>query len=339
MVTIKDVAKAAGVSVATVSHVVNGTRFVSEDTKEKVLAAMQDLSYKPNAVARSLRRKESKIVGLVLPDNTNPYFAEIAWSIEYASRNQGYSVILCNSDGDVHKESSYIDVLIEKQVDGVILVAAGDSSANFLKLQERNIPTVMVDRDSPSVNTDSVQIDNAIYGEMATSHLIKKGHTKIACITGPRDVTPSFDRVDGYKKALKLSNIEVRENYVVRGDFKPHGGYLAACKLLDYDDPPSAIFACNDLMAYGVIHAAAERNVRVPEDLSIVGFDDIYLSTYSNPPLTTIKQPRLAMGDEAVNALVLRIKTPDRPARSILLHAELVERASTKQLTNQSKKD
>jgi LacI family transcriptional regulator len=207
MITIKDVAKYAGVSVATVSHVVNNTRFVSEGTRKKVLAAMQELSYQPNAVARSLRRKESKIIGLVLPDNTNPYFAEIAWSIEYASRNQGYSVILCNSDGDIHKESTYINVLIEKQVDGIILVAAGDSTANFLKLQERHIPTVMVDRNTPSVNTDSVQIDNAIYGEIATTHLIKQGHRKIACITGPREVTPSFDRVDGYKKALKLANL------------------------------------------------------------------------------------------------------------------------------------
>ena len=336
MSTIKDVAKLAGVSVATVSHVVNETRFVSEETKRKVLSAMKDLSYKPNAVARSLRRKESKIIGLVLPDNTNPYFAEIAWSIEYASRNHGYSLILCNSDGDVKKEETYINVLIEKQVDGVILVAAGDSTANFMKLKERNISTVMVDRDSPSVNTDSVQIDNATYGEIATSHLIELGHKKIACITGPRDVTPSFDRVDGYKKAMKLNDLPVPDEYVVKGDFKPQGGYLAACKLLDLKDPPTAIFACNDLMAFGITHAARERDMLVPRDLSVVGFDDIYLSTYSNPPLTTIKQPRLEMGDEAVNALVLRIKNPDRHARSILLHAELVVRSSTMPLAKSS---
>ena len=336
MATIKDVAKLAGVSVATVSHVVNSTRFVSDETKAKVMDAMQELSYKPNAIARSLRRKESKIVGLVLPDNTNPYFAEIAWSIEYASRNLGYSVILCNSDGDVDKEAEYLSVLIEKQVDGVILVAAGDSTANFQKLQERNIPTVMVDRNSPSVNTDSVQIDNAIHGESATSHLIDLGHKKIACITGPRDVTPSFDRVDGYKRSLKLNDIPVRDEYIVRGDFKPHGGYLAACKLLDIDDPPTAIFACNDLMALGAMHAAAERNINIPRQLSIVGFDDIYLSTYSNPPLTTMKQPRLEMGEEAVNALVLRMKNPDRSARSILLQAELVVRSSTMPLAKSS---
>jgi LacI family transcriptional regulator len=293
---------------------------------------MEELSYRPNAVARSLRRKESRIIGLVLPDNTNPYFAEIAWSIEFASRNQGYSVILCNSDGDVAKEAFYINVLIENQVDGVILVAAGESTANFMKLEERRIPTVMVDRNSPNVNTDSIQIDNAVYGEIATAHLIDLGHKRIACITGPHEVTPSFDRVDGYKRALKKNEMPLDENYIVRGDFKPYGGYLAACKLIELKEPPTAVFACNDLMAYGVVHAASERGLKVPDDLSVVGFDDIYLSTYFNPPLTTIKQPRIEMGEEAVNSLILRMKDHERYARSILLKAELIKRSSTKRL-------
>jgi len=257
MTTIKDVAKKAGVSVATVSHVINSTRFVSEFSKEKVKAAMEELNYRPNAVARSLRRKESKIIGLIIPDNTNPYFAEMAWSIEYASKNQGYSVILCNSDGDVKRESSYLDVLVENQVDGIIMVAAGKSSVNFQKLLERKIPIVMVDRNSPNVRTDSIQINNSLYGEIATEHLVALGHHKIACVTGPRDITPSFDRVDGYKKALSKNKIPLKDSYIIKGDFKPHGGYLAGCKLLEMKDPPTAIFACNDLMAYGVLHAAA----------------------------------------------------------------------------------
>ena len=334
LATIKDVAKLAGVSIATVSHVINNTRFVSEEAKQKIFDAMKELAYKPNAVARSLRKKESRIIGLILPDNTNPYFAEIAWSIEYASRNMGYSVILCNSDGDVAKESSYIDVLLENQVDGVILVAAGESTANFLKLQERNIPTVMVDRDSPNVNIDSIQIDNALYGQMATDHLIELGHKKIACITGPREVTPSFDRVDGYKKALKQHNIPVNEDYIVRGDFKPQGGYLAASKLLGLGIPPTAIFTCNDLMAFGVIHAASEVGINIPDKLSLVGFDDIYLSTYSNPQLTTIKQPRLEMGEDAVHFLTLRMKDHEKLSRKIVLNASLVIRSSTKTLVN-----
>ncbi|MCD6577648.1 MAG: LacI family DNA-binding transcriptional regulator [Anaerolineaceae bacterium] len=332
MTTVKDVAKKAGVSVATVSHVINSTRFVSEFSKEKVKAAMEELNYRPNAVARSLRRKESKIIGLIIPDNTNPYFAEMAWSIEYASKNQGYSVILCNSDGDVKRESSYLDVLVENQVDGIIMVAAGKSSVNFQKLLERKIPIVMVDRNSPNVRTDSIQINNSLYGEIATEHLVALGHHKIACVTGPRDITPSFDRVDGYKKALSKNKIPLKDSYIIKGDFKPHGGYLAGCKLLEMKDPPTAIFACNDLMAYGVLHAAAEKNKHCPDDLSIVGFDDIYLSTYINPPLTTIKQPRIEMGDEAVFSLVQRIKTPDRIARNIILEADLVIRSSTKKV-------
>jgi LacI family transcriptional regulator len=332
MVTIKDVAKHANVSIATVSHVINDTRFVADETKNKVLSSMEELNYKPNAVARSLRKKESLIIGMVLPDNTNPYFAEMAWSIELASRNQGYSVILCNSDGDIKKEKFYINLLIEKQVDGVILVSAGESTENFLLLRESKIPTVMVDRDSPNVNTDSVQIDNAACGEMATTHLIELGHERIACITGPREVTPSFDRLTGYKNAIKSHGSALSEAYIIRGDFKPHGGYLAAKKLMKLEHPPTAIFACNDLMAYGVIHAIAEAGFNVPQDFSLVGFDDIYLSTYINPPLTTIRQPRLEMGKEAVSTLITRIKNDVNYSRSVVLSAELIVRSSTRKL-------
>lgn len=332
MTTIKDVAKHAQVSTATVSHVINGTRFVTDETKNKVLLSMEALNYKPNAVARSLRKKESMIIGLVIPDNTNPYFAEMAWSIELASRNQGYSIILCNSDGDIQKETFYINLLIEKQVDGVILVSAGESTENFRILQESEIPTVMVDRNSPNVNTDSVQIDNAVCGEIATSHLITLGHKRIACITGPREVTPSYDRLIGYQKALKKNNIPIDEYYIIKGDFKPHGGYLAAKKLLQLENPPTAIFACNDLMAYGVIHAFTEAEYSIPQDLSLVGFDDIYLSTYVNPPLTTIRQPRIEMGREAVNSLIKRMKNNVHFSRSILLSAELIVRSSTMRL-------
>ena len=329
MVTIKDVAKHAQVSTATVSHVINGTRFVTEETKNKVFLSIEALNYKPNAVARSLRKKESMIIGLVIPDITNPYFAEMAWSIELASRNQGYSIILFNSDGDIQKETLYINLLIGKQVDGVILVSAGESTENFRILQESEIPTVMVDRDSTNVNTDSVQIDNAVCGEIATSHLISLGHKRIACITGPRQVTPSYDRLKGYQKALKKNDIQIDENYIVKGDFKPHGGYLAAKKLLQLENTPTAIFACNDLMSYGVIHAITEAGYTLPQDFSLVGFDDIYLSTYVNPPLTTIRQPRIEMGREAVNSLIKRIKNNVHYSRSIVLSAELIVRSST----------
>lgn len=332
MVTIKDVAKHADVSTATVSHVINNTRFVSDETKNRVLNSMEELNYKPNAIARSLRIKESKIIGLVIPDNTNPYFAEIAWSIELATSNQGYSIILCNSDGDIQRETFYINLLIEKQVDGVILVSAGESTENFAILQERKMPTVMVDRDSPNVNTDSVQIDNAEFGEVATSHLISLGHQRIACITGPREVTPSYDRLTGYKKALLMNDLSIEENYIIKGDFKPHGGYLAAKKLLHLKKPPTAIFACNDLMAFGVIHAISEEGLNVPKDISLVGFDDIYLSTYVNPPLTTIRQPRIEMGREVVKSLINRIKNNVQISRSVVLSAELIVRSSTMRL-------
>jgi len=327
--TIKDVAQRAGVSVTTVSHVINKTRFVSDELKQKVLKAMEELSFKPNAVARSLRVKESNTIGLIIPDSTNPYFAEIGWGVEYSSRKHGYSVILCNSDDDLQKEESYINVLIEKQVDGIIIVAAGSSTAHLISLQERNIPTVMFERDSPDVKIDSVQVDNKIGGQIATRHLIELGHTRIACITGPREVTPSYSRFDGYKEELERNGIEIRKEYIIKGDFKPQGGYEAAEELLNLAQPPTAIFACNDLMAIGVSRAVIERGMKIPGDISLIGFDDIYLSKYTNPPLTTIKQPRLAMCEEAVNCLLSRMQDLQRSASSIVVNVELVKRAST----------
>ncbi len=314
----------------TVSHVVNGTRFVSEELKKRVHLAMEELAYKPNAVARSLRVKESRTIGLVIPDSTNPYFAEIGWGVEYSARKHGYSVILCNSDDDLAKEESYINVLIEKQVDGIIIDPAGEQSATHLKsLLQRKIPTVMVDRDSPDVEIDSVQIDNKMGGALATRHLLNLGHTRIACITGPRKVTPSFQRFDGYKEEMEKKGIPITPEYIVRGDFKPQGGYDAAQQLLALPEAPSAIFVCNDLMAFGVLNAAVERGLRVPQDISIVGFDDIYLSKFTNPPMTTIRQPRKDMCEAAVHCLVSRIQNTKRPVSNTLINVELVERSST----------
>jgi len=329
LATIKDVAELAQVSTATVSHVINNTRSVRSSTKEKVNKAVKELNYKPNAIAQSLRNKKSKTIGLILPDNTNPYFAEIAWSIEYASRNNGYSVILCNSDGNSKREDFFIQLLIEKQIDGLILVSAGESKQNLLKLQKINIPVVLVDRNSPEISIDSVQIDNRAYGCIATKHLIALGHEKIACITGPNNITPSYDRVIGYFNALQEHCISINKDYVIRGDFKPQGGYLACKALMALPIPPTAVFACNDLMAYGVMRAIAEADLVISHDISLIGFDDIYLSAYTNPPLTTIRQPRMEMGQEAFRLLINRMVNPDDLTRTTLLDSKLITRSST----------
>jgi len=325
----RDVAERAGVSVTTVSHVINETRPVSDDLRRRVLQAMDELGYQPNALARSLRRKETHTIGMIVPDSANPFFAEVARGIEDASFEQGYSVILCNSDGDLEKELLYTNVLTEKRVDGILFVAAGVSTEHIRALQARQMPLVVVDRDIPDVVVDSVLIHNARGGWLATRHLIELGHRRIGCITGPSDVTPSAERVIGYQQALQEAGIPVDEALIVRGDFQYESGYRAAQQLLALEDPPTAIFACNDLMAVGAISAAVELGFQVPAQLSVVGFDDIRLASFTNPPLTTVAQPKYEMGVVAMTMLLERMRERDMSPRRRLLDIRLVVRQST----------
>lgn len=316
-------------SVTTVSHVVNGTRRVSDGLRQQVLTAVNELGYQPNALARSLRSKKTHTIGLVVPDSANPFFAEVARGIEDVSFEEGHSVILCNSDGDLRKELLYTDLLVEKQVDGILFVAAGFSAEHILRLLERRIPVVVVDREIPGVSVDSVLTDNEQGGWLATHHLIKLGHRRIGCITGPSDLTPSADRVTGYQRALQQSGLPVESELVVRGEFQSDSGYQAAHSLLGMKDPPAAVFACNDLMAVGVLGAAYERSLQVPDQLSVVGFDDIGLASFTNPPLTTVAQPKREMGALAARMLLDRMHDPELAPRRRLLETKLVVRRST----------
>jgi LacI family transcriptional regulator len=325
----RDVAERAGVSVTTVSHVINETRPVSDELRQRVLAAIDELGYQPNVLARSLRRGETHTIGMIVPDSANPFFAELARGIEDTSFEHGYNLILCNSDGDLDKELIYADVLTEKQVDGILFVAAGLSTDHIRALQERRIPVVIVDREIPDVSVDQVLTDNAGGGWLATRHLLELGHRCIGCITGPSDVTPSAERVIGYRQALSEGGIPVDEVLIVKGDFQYESGYRAARQLLARDDPPTAIFACNDLMAVGAISAAVEMGRQVPVNLSVVGFDDVRLASFANPPLTTIVQPKYEMGVLATTMLLERMRNHDIPPRRRLLDTSLLIRQST----------
>jgi len=325
----REVAERADVSVTTVSHVVNDTRPVSQALQERVLFAMDELDYRPNRLARSLRRGETHTIGVIVPDSANPFFAEVARGVEDASFEERYNVILCNSDGDLEKELLYTNVLTAKQVDGILFVAAGVSTEHIRALQEDRVPLVVVDRTIPDVSVDEVLTDNIHGGEMVTSHLIDLGHRRIGCITGPSDVTPSADRVAGYQKALRDADIPIDESIILRGDFQYSSGHQVAHELLGMDDPPTAVFACNDLMAVGVISAARELGLRVPEDLSVAGFDDVPLASFTNPPLTTIAQPKYEMGALATRLLLERMQDHDNSPRHELLSTRLVIRQST----------
>jgi LacI family transcriptional regulator len=325
----RDVAERADVSVTTVSHVINATRPVSDELRQRVLAVMEELGYQPNRLARSLRRGKTHTIGMIIPDSINPFFAEVARGVEDTSFAQEYSVILCNSDGNLDKELLYTNVLIEKQVDGILFVAAGLSTERILELQARRIPLVVVDRDLPDASVDSVLTDNAQGGWLAARHLIELGHRRIACITGPSDITPSAQRVTGYRQALGESNLALDETLILKGDFQYGSGYRAARQLLATLHPPTAIFACNDLMAVGAMSAAVELGLRVPADLSVVGFDDVRLASFANPPLTTVVQPKYEMGVVAASMLLERMRDLDIPARRRVFETSLQARQSS----------
>jgi LacI family transcriptional regulator len=332
MTTIREVAESAGVSYATVSHVINNTRLVSPETRERVLAAMAELNYRPNALARSLRQGKTNTIGLVLPDSANPFFAEISRCIEDETFKKGYSVFLCNTELDIQRELFYVDVLSKKQVDGIIFVAAGDQADSLDFLVSRNMPVVMIDRDVPNVEVDAVLTDHRLGGYLATRHLLELGHTRIACIAGPSSITPSAERIIGYRKALEEAGLPYDEKLVLRGDYHAQSGMDITHTILRMDPRPTAIFALNDLMALGALRAAAEAGCSVPSDLAVVGYDDLELSHFTNPPLTTIAQPKTEIGAQAVDLLVDRMSRKDRPPSRVVLPPELIVRRWTQSI-------
>jgi len=328
MPTMRDVAEKAGVSITTVSHVINETRVVSDDLRAVVMAAIETLGYQPNVLARGLRRGETTTIGMIVPDNANPFFAEVARGVEDTSFENGFNVILCNSDGNLEKEEKYTRLLLEKRVDGILFVAAGISTEQIQRVQAQEIPLVVVDREIPDVEVDMVQTDHQQGGFLAAQYLLELGHHQIGCIRGPSVLNPSAARVKGYQIALEQAGIPVDESYIERGDFQFESGFNAAMKLLKRPNRPTAIFVCNDLMAVGAISAAVELGLSVPADLSIVGFDNVSLARYSNPPLTTINQPSHEMGIIATKMLLERINNPSHPVQCKMVETRLVKRHS-----------
>ena len=306
MATIKDVAALAGISYTTVSHVVNNSRPVSAQVRRKVESAIAELNYVPSAVARSLKAQSTATIGLLVPNSVNPYFAELARGIEdYCERN-GYCVILCNSDDDPVKQRSYLRVLLEKRIDGLVVASVGGERALIESLSAVRTPMVIVDRDLQGVAADLVCIDHEQGGYLATRHLLELGHRDIACINGPAQTSVARMRLAGYRRALREYGIEAAPERIVDSDFTSPGGYQAAGLLLD-GPRPTAIFAANDMIGMGVLRAAAERGIKVPSELSVIGFDDIQLCRYVYPALTTVGQCIGQLGEMAAERLLARI--------------------------------
>jgi LacI family transcriptional regulator len=327
--TINDVARLAGVSTTTVSHIINGTRYVSDELKGRVEQAITVLDYHPNSMARGLRRGESKTIGLIVPDNSNPFFAEILRCIENIGYSNGYSVILCNSDSDIQKEITYTELLYAKQVDGIVFITTNNSCEHLQHLTDNGIPIVVVDRDVPLKGRDVLLVDNFQGGYDATQYLISLGHERIACITGPSRLTPSADRVHGYQQALQDAGVPQNPDWIVQGDFQFQGGESGIAQLLSLDPQPTAVFACNDLMALGVLRGLRLSGLSVPRDISLIGFDDISLASVISPALTTVAQPVQRISELAFELLINRIQKKELPVEQrIVLGTRLVIRES-----------
>ena len=330
MATIKDVAAVAGVSFTTVSHVVNNTRPVSADVRSKVELAIRQLNYVPSAVARSLKARSTATIGLVVPNSTNPYFAELARGIEDGCARNGYCVFFCNSDDDPAKQRNYLRVLQEKRIDGLIVASAGDDSTLAQTLADSREPLVIVDRNIEGISADLVQIDHEKGAYLATRHLLQLGHSKIGCITGPIETAVSAMRVHGFIRAMAERGVEIAPNGIVESDFSGSGGYRAASQLFDTVQP-TAIFAGNDMMGIGALRAAAERGLRVPQDCSVIGFDDIELGRFTYPALSTVGQSVRALGEMAAQTLIERINgtSADTLFRRRVIAPRLILREST----------
>jgi LacI family transcriptional regulator len=333
--TIKDVAALAGVSFTTVSHVLNDTRPVSADARRRVLAAVDEIGYLPSAVARSLRKSETKIVGVLVPNVQNPFFAELVCGVEECCRLAGFSVFLCNSDNDPKRQQQYMRTLLEKRVDGLLLSSAGDDEALARIFKLASVPSVTVDRLVPGARADRVSVDNRQGAYNAVRHLLELGHRRIACLSGPAEFEVARERIDGWRGALLEAGITPDDSLVIESDFSSPGGYKAVRALLRAQadgavaQPVTAIFASNDMMAIGALRAAAELGLKLPQQLSVVGFDDVELSRYVFPALTTVGCSIRQLGQEAARVLIERIDNPGAALREVLLTPRLVVREST----------
>ncbi|MGM7722701.1 LacI family DNA-binding transcriptional regulator [Metabacillus sp. Hm71] len=330
-----DVAKLANVSPATVSRVLSNPDLVSKETREKVMKVINEVNYKPHIVARQFRTKETKIILVVVPDITSAFFSKVLRGIEHVAINHGYQVILGDTENDVEREKEYINLLLQKQADGMVLLTARLNKANLEEIAD-HFPMVLACEYMDDLNVPTVSIDNISSARKATEHLIKLGHTKIAHITGPINVILSRDRMRGYQQALLSHDIEVDQAYIQEGDFTYESGYHQTMKLLAFETPPTAIFAFNDEMAMGAIKAAKDSGLKLPEDLSIVGFDNIKMSSVIEPNLTTIDQPKYEIGKKAMELLLHLINGEAIKQKKFVMKDELIVRDSATPLKEQT---
>jgi LacI family transcriptional regulator len=322
MATIRDVARQAGVSVATVSRVLNNNPKVKPHLRARVEQAMLELNYQPSALARGMRSQTAQVIGLILPDIGNPFFTSLARAIEDAAHESSYGLLLCNSDEDPDKEQRYADIMLSQRVAGVILIPASMDLCE--PLQRRNIPLVCVARSIPDCPVDTILLDSEAGSRMVTEHLIGLGHRRIGLIVGLWDAIVSQERFRGYQRALEDAGIPFDPDLVRYGGLTEEGGYQRALELLEPEDQPTALFITNNDMALGALRAIQANGIQVPGELSVASFGDMPCFSLFRPSLTVIRQPTYELGQEAASLLLRRIRGEASPSHVIMRLAPML---------------
>lgn len=325
-----DVAKHAKVHISTVSRTITQTGKISPETQEHVRRVMQELGYKPNRVARRLRARGGKrhLIGLIIPNIQNPFFADLARGVEDVAYRNNFAVMLCNYDEDAEKERFYLDVMQAESVDGIILPPAHEDDPDVLRINRGGIPVVCVDRSLSDPTIDKVEVDNEQGAFVAVAHLIQRGHRRIGLISGPGDTSTGRKRLEGYRRAHAEAGLAVDESLIRFGDYKQESGRELAARLLSLPQPPSALFACNNLMLIGAIETIFARKLKIPQQVALIGYDDLPLAPVFDPPLTVVQQPAYEVGRQAAELLFRRLDHPQSETANVQLLPELVVRGS-----------
>lgn len=326
--TIKDVASRAGVSTATVSRVMAGLNGAGADVRERVLSVARTMNYQPNRSAQTLRSRSRKIIGAIIPDLQNPFFTGIVQGVEEVLHEAGYDLFLANSDDIPDREEKEIRLLRAEDVSGLILIPCNPNAPHYSKFQNDGLPVVAIDRAPGGIDVDLVKTANADGANVAVSHLLKLGYRRIAMINGPRHYDVAKERLDGYRKALHSAKIMPSKEWEQHCDFRVEGGYNAARSLFGSKRKPQAIFVTNYLMTLGVLQAIHELGLKIPQDVALVGFDDMPWAVSLNPPLTAVAQPTRDLGRTAGQLMLERFANPDRPIHKVILQPQLHVRAS-----------
>lgn len=327
--TIYDVAEKAGVSIATVSKVVNNSGRISDKTRKKVIDTMRELDYQPSSVAAALTGKQTFTIGVLVPDISNAFFAEVARALENNAREMGYAIILCSTDHQLEREKDYLELLLKKQVDGIIIATEPEDWRVYQSLQNKNIPHLMFSIDNHGFSSHVVTIDDIRGGYMAGRYLLEKGHSEIAVIAELNRASGRM-RLKGFKEALADEGIFLKEDWIIPSMSRMDSAQAAARKILNLKKRPTAVFATTDLIAAIFMNEARKLNIHIPEDLSIIGFDNTIYAKLADPGLTTIAQPTEELAQFAIEQLIKLIKNPKIPQQRIMLSPILVKRSSVR---------